>query len=66
MAAIYQCLLRQNNTYTVRWVSIKKAKEGIIVTAKSMKDETTEETWEIDTVFSGIEREDKYHFHVVE
>jgi hypothetical protein len=64
MATAVQCLLRNVNIYTTRWVVAKKAKKSEKLVAQSMSLECEEE-WIVDVVYDKVEVDEKFHYHVI-
>jgi hypothetical protein len=64
MANAVQCTLRCGDLVQVRWVTVKKAVPSNSVEATGY-DGYTVKTWTIETVYSGIAYDEKFHYHVI-
>jgi hypothetical protein len=62
---VIQCLLKNNNQYTTRWVLSKKAKQGETIHAYEMYDNNVYKEWTIDTVYSLVEIDEKFVYHAI-
>ena len=64
MAGTMQCLLRNDNVYTSRWVITKKAKKGEKLIAKSMSQECDED-WVVAAVYDRVEVDERFLYHII-
>jgi len=64
MANAVQCELRKDFLVSIRWVLKKKAVLGDRIIAYSFDEVTTKE-WNISIVYSTVEQDEKYLYHVV-
>lgn len=59
-----QCELRKDSLVSIRWVLKKKAVLGDRIIAYNF-DETTTKEWNVSKVYSIVEQDEKYLYHVV-
>ena len=64
MANAVQCELRKDSLVSIRWVLKKKAVLGDRIIAYGFDEITTKE-WNVSRVYSTVEQDEKYLYHVV-
>jgi len=64
MANAVQCELRKDSLVSIRWVLKKKAVLGDRIIAYGFDEITTKE-WNVSKVYSTVEQDEKYLYHVV-
>jgi len=64
MANAVQCELRKDSLVSIRWVLKKKAVLGDRIIAYNFDEITTKE-WNVSRVYSTVEQDEKYLYHVV-